>query len=88
MIWIPTDGAAIRSRVTHKEIEMAFTQAQIDAIDVKIAALEASSFSIGSLSVDQQKTLQTLKEQRAFMANNLTGTLSCGAGQIRGVDAE
>jgi hypothetical protein len=67
---------------------MGFTNEQLLAVEAEIAALKAGSFSIGGLSVDQEKTLNALIRLREVITASLAGKagLAFGKAQIDGVD--
>jgi hypothetical protein len=67
---------------------MGFTQEQLDAVEAEIAGLKAESFSVGGLSVDQEKTLAALIRMRDTIRAGLnTGSgLAFGKSRLTGVD--
>jgi hypothetical protein len=50
---------------------MGFTREQLEAVETEIAALKAGTFSIGDLSVDQEKTLAALVRLREIIKTDL-----------------
>jgi hypothetical protein len=67
---------------------MAFTREDLDAVEAEIAALKAASFTIGELSVDQEKTLSALVRQREVIKAELAKGegMTFGKANIDGVD--
>ena len=68
---------------------MAFNKQQLDAVEAEIASLKTGSFSIGELSVDQEKTLAALVRLREIIKAELTKAdgIAFGKAKIDGVDA-
>lgn len=68
---------------------MGFTKEQLEAVESEIAALKAGTFSIGQLSVDQEKTLAALVRLREVIRSNLAGKegIRFGKARIDGVDS-
>lgn len=69
---------------------MGFTKEQLEAVESEIAALKAGTFSIGQLSVDQEKTLAALVRLRDVIRSNLACRegITFGRARIEGVDGE
>ncbi|MBN1882788.1 MAG: hypothetical protein JW885_11485 [Deltaproteobacteria bacterium] len=67
---------------------MGFTKEQLDAVEEQIASLKAESFSVGELSVDQEKTLAALIRMRDVIRAGLNrgGGISFGRSRLTGVD--
>jgi hypothetical protein len=67
---------------------MAFTKEQLDAVEGEIAALKAGTFSIGQLSVDQEKTLAALVRLREVIRTDMAARegITFGRAKIDGVD--
>lgn len=67
---------------------MAFTREQLDAVEAEIAAINGASFSMGELSVDQEKTLNALIRLREVMkAEFAKGSgIAFGKAKIDGID--
>ncbi len=67
---------------------MGFTKEQLDAVEAEIAALNVGTFSIGELSVDQEKTLAALVRLREVIKTDLAGDqgITFGKARIDGVD--
>jgi hypothetical protein len=67
---------------------MAFTREQLDAVEAEIAALKTASFTIGELSVDQEKTLAALVRLREVIKAELAKAsgMAFGKAKIEGVD--
>jgi hypothetical protein len=67
---------------------MGFTKEQLDAVEAEIAALKVGTFSIGELSVDQEKTLAALMKLREVIKTHLAGTggMTFGKARIDGID--
>jgi hypothetical protein len=67
---------------------MGFTQEQLDAVEAEIAALKVGTFSVGELSVDQEKTLAALVRLREVIKTNLAGNggIAFGKAGIDGID--
>jgi hypothetical protein len=67
---------------------MGFTKEQLDAVEAEIAALKVGTFSIGELSVDQEKTLAALMKLREVIKTHLAGAggMTFGKARIDGID--
>jgi len=67
---------------------MGFTKQQLDAVEAEIAALKVGTFSIGQLSVDQEKTLAALVRLREVIKTDLVGKkgMNFGKAGIDGMD--
>lgn len=65
---------------------MAYTAAQVLAVEVKIAALNVKKFSSGSLSIDEVAELDGLIKQHGHMIANLSTDITCGDGKLKGFD--
>ncbi len=67
---------------------MGFTREQLDAVESEIAALKAGTFSIGELSVDQEKTLGALVRLREIIKTDLARGegMIFGRARIDGMD--
>ncbi len=66
---------------------MSVTQAQLDAVEAEIIALQAASFSALGLSIDQEQTLKTLQSKYEWMLKQNQTTLTFGKSNIDGIDA-
>ncbi|MBN2224961.1 MAG: hypothetical protein JW765_09830 [Deltaproteobacteria bacterium] len=67
---------------------MGFTREQLDAVETEIAALKVGTFSVGELSVDQEKTLAALVRLREVIKTDLAGGegIIFGKARIDGMD--
>ncbi len=67
---------------------MGFTKEQLDAVETEIAALKTGSFSIGEISVDQEKTLVALIRLREVIKTELTRGegMTFGKSRLNGMD--
>lgn len=67
---------------------MAFTKEQLQAVEDEIASLKAGSFKVGDLSVDQEKTLNSLIRLRDVMKAELVkgSGMTFGKAKIDGID--
>ncbi len=67
---------------------MAFTKEQLSAVEGEIAALKAGTFSVGDLSVDQEKTLAALVRLREIIKTDLARGegLAFGRSRVDGID--
>lgn len=67
---------------------MGFTREQLEAVETEIAALKAGTFSIGDLSVDQEKTLAGLVRLREIIKIDLArgDGIIFGRARIDGID--
>ncbi len=67
---------------------MGFTKEQLGAVEAEIASLKAGTFSIGQLSVDQEKTLAALIRLREVIMADLAGRegMRFGKAVIDGID--
>jgi hypothetical protein len=67
---------------------MGFTKEQLDAVEAEIAALNVGTFSIGELSVDQEKTLAALVRLREVIKTDLIKDqgITFGKARIDGMD--
>ena len=67
---------------------MGFTKEQLDAVETEIAALKAGSFTIGELSVDQEKTLAALVRLREVIKTELVRGegMAFGKPRLGGID--
>jgi hypothetical protein len=67
---------------------MGFTREQLDAVETEIAELKVGTFSVGELSVDQEKTLAALVRLREVIKTDLAGGegIIFGKARIDGMD--
>lgn len=67
---------------------MGFTREQLDTVESEIATLKAGTFTIGELSVDQEKTLAALIKLRNVIKSDLAGRqgITFGNAKIDGMD--
>jgi len=67
---------------------MGFTKEQLDAVEAEIAGLKVGTFSIGELSVDQEKTLSALVRLREVIKTDLVRGegVTFGKARIDGMD--
>lgn len=66
---------------------MAFTHEQLVAVETEIANLKAVSFRAGEISVDQEKTLNSLIKLRDVMKAELSkGGITMGRSKLQGID--
>lgn len=67
---------------------MAFTHEQLNAVETEIANLKAVSFRAGEISVDQEKTLNSLIKLRDVMKAELSkgGGITMGRSRLQGID--
>ncbi len=67
---------------------MAFTRQQLEAVETEIANLKAVSFRAGDISVDQDKTLNSLIKLRDVMKAELSkgSGITMGKSKIQGID--
>jgi hypothetical protein len=67
---------------------MGFTKEQLNAVEAEIAALNVGTFSIGQLSVDQEKTLAALVRLREVIKADLIKDqgVTFGKARIDGMD--
>jgi len=67
---------------------MGFTKEQLGAVEAEIAALKAGTFTVGDLSVDQEKTLAALIRLREVIKTDLASGdgIAFGKARIDGID--
>jgi hypothetical protein len=67
---------------------MGFTREQLDAVEAEIVALKVGTFSIGELSIDQEKTLAALMKLREVIKTHLAKSEGMTFGKVRvdGID--
>ena len=67
---------------------MAFTREQLEAVETEIANLKAVSFRVGEISVDQEKTLNSLIKLRDVMKAELSkgDGITMGRSKLQGID--
>ena len=67
---------------------MAFTRQQLEAVETEIANLKAVSFRAGEISVDQEKTLNSLIKLRDVMKAELSkgDGITMGRSKLQGID--
>lgn len=67
---------------------MGFTKEQLDTVEAEIATMKVGTFSVGELSVDQEKTLAALVRLREVIKTDLAGGegVIFGRARIDGMD--